>query len=66
MLTFGPNMKNGSVDESFVDVYLVYPVDDCAIAASPQIRKHTNSAVKLVLTQQIQLCVVQVYQIASA
>ncbi|CAJ1381988.1 unnamed protein product [Effrenium voratum] len=29
MLTFGPNMKNGSVDESFVDVYLVYPVDDC-------------------------------------
>ncbi|CAJ1337319.1 unnamed protein product [Effrenium voratum] len=29
MLTFGPNMKNGTVDESMVDVYLVFPVDDC-------------------------------------
>ena len=29
MLTFGPNMKNGMVDESMVDFYLIFPVDDC-------------------------------------
>jgi len=28
-LTFGPNMKSGIVDESMVDFYLIFPVDDC-------------------------------------
>ena len=53
MLTFGPNMKNGTVDESMVDVYLVFPVDDCAIAASPHsgaFEMAQEHAVKLALT----------------
>ncbi|CAJ1338105.1 unnamed protein product [Effrenium voratum] len=29
MLTFGPNMKNGSVDETMVDFYVAFAADDC-------------------------------------